>query len=88
MKICIKLFAVLMIFFISATITAQDIPPNAWKSGTSWYCNDGYQKQGNECIKLNVPENAWVSGSNWYCDDGYQKQGNECIKLKVPENAW
>ncbi len=88
MKICIKLFAGLMVFLMSATITAQDIPANAWKSGTSWYCNDGYQRQGNECIKLNVPENAWVSGSNWYCDDGYQKQGNECIKLNVPENAW
>lgn len=59
MKIGIKVFALLMIFFLSATTSAQDIPANAWKSGNSWYCNDGYRKEGDECIKFRVPENAW-----------------------------
>jgi len=40
MKIDIKVFALLMVFFLSATSSAQDIPANAWKSGNIWYCND------------------------------------------------
>ena len=81
-------FVFSLLFIVTTTTYAQDIPANAWKSGNSWYCNDGYRKQGNECIKFRVPENAWVSGSNWYCNDGYQKQGNECNRFRVPQNAW
>ena len=83
-----KLVAFYMALFIPTTLNAQDIPKNAWKSGNTWFCNDGYKKEGNECIKFRVPKNAWVSGSNWYCNDGYRKEGNECIKFRVPNNAW
>ncbi len=63
-------------------------PPNAWVSGSAWYCNEGYRKVGDSCEKLNVPANAWVSGSAWYCNEGYRKVGDSCEKLNVPANAW
>jgi hypothetical protein len=88
LKNYIGLFAFLIAFIVIVPANAQDIPANAWQSGNSWYCNDGYRKQGNECVKFRVPKNAWVSGSNWYCNDGYRKQGNECMKFTVPKNAW
>ena len=64
------------------------IPANAWVSGSTWYCNEGYRKVGDSCEKLKVPVNAWVSGSTWYCNEGYRRVGDTCEKLKVPANAW
>ena len=56
-------------------------PVNSWKSGSNWYCNNGYRRVGNSCEQLNVPANAWVSGSNWYCNNGYRRVGDKCISL-------
>lgn len=88
MKIATIKYIVLIIYFLSINLNAQNIPENAWASGTIWYCNDGYKKKGNKCIKFSVPDNAWVSGSSWYCNDGYSKTNNKCVKFKVPSNAW
>ena len=64
-----------------------DIPDNAHMLGNSWYCDDGYQRQGNKCVRLEVPANAHVLGNSWYCDDGFSRQGNVCNRLNVPNNA-
>jgi len=63
-------------------------PDHAWVSGSNWYCNDGYRKNGDRCEAFNVPDHAWVSGSNWYCNDGYRKNGDRCEALNVPDHAW
>jgi hypothetical protein len=73
---------------IASTLSAQTVPENAWSSGSSWYCNDGYRRQGDKCVAFEVPENAWVSGSAWYCNDGYRRQGDRCVAFAVPDNAW
>ena len=74
MKITIIKYIALVIYFLSTSLNAQNIPENAWASGTTWYCNDGYKKKENQCIKFIVPANAWVSGSSWYCNEGYSKK--------------
>jgi len=61
-------------------------PENSYVSGNNWYCHDGYEKSGNQCISIFVkmggqPENSYVSGNNWYCHDGYEKSGNQCISI-------
>jgi len=81
----IKSFVFLFFCFIPTVCFSA--PENSHILGDNWYCNDGYKKIGNRCIKLQVPENAHVLGNNWYCDDGYKKQGYQCIKLEVPINA-
>ena len=63
-------------------------PANSFVSGSNWYCNEGFQKVGNQCEALAVPHNAFVSGSNWYCKEGFRKIGNECEALVVPRNAF
>jgi len=63
------------------TRRSSGIPANAWVHGSEWYCNDGYRKSGNECVKIKVPANAWVHGSEWYCNDGYQKVGDKCVSI-------
>lgn len=73
--------------FTPTPLLANDIyvPPNAYKSGNAWYCNSGYKRSGNECLKLNVPENAYVSGNAWYCNKGYKKSINVCIPMTEKE---
>jgi hypothetical protein len=77
-------------------------PANSWVSGQNWYCNEGFQKSGNECVSIfatfpggRQPPNSWVSGQNWYCREGYEKLGNECISIfasfpggRQPSNSW
>ena len=64
------------------------IPANAYASGTSWKCNNGYKKSGDRCIKKTViPTNAHASGSSWVCNTGYKKAGSRCNKIYVPKNA-
>ena len=59
----------------------QSIPLNASASGSSWKCNYGYKKSGNNCIKdIYIPPNAYSSGSGWKCNSGYLKIDNGCIK--------
>jgi hypothetical protein len=83
-----QIFIIITIFLVTLSSNAQEFPDNSWSSGSTWYCNDGFKKINNRCIKLNVPDNAWVSGSTWYCNDGFKKRDNQCIKLNVPQNAW
>ena len=61
------------------------IPSNAYASGSSWKCNSGYKKSGNNCNKIYVPANASLSGTSWKCNYGYTKIGTRC--QVVPENA-
>lgn len=82
------LACLVVLAFFPFNLLAQTGPPNSWSSGTSWYCNDGYRKTGNQCIKFEVPDNAWVSGASWYCNDGYKKKGLRCEKFVIPKNAW
>jgi len=69
-------------------LTTRYVPPNAYKSGNSWKCNNGYKKSGDRCIKKTViPPNAHSSGSSWVCNTGYKKVGSKCNKIYVPKNA-
>ena len=64
----------LVLFFfctLNPTVSIAQIPgqpANSWVHGSNWYCNDGYQKSGNECVsifaegKTNSTDNA-VPGS-------------------------
>ena len=76
---------IVFLFVWLIPIVCFSIPGNSHILGNNWYCNDGYKKQGNRCIKLIVPENAHVLGNNWYCDDGYKKIGNTCVKMTQKE---
>lgn len=82
------LFATCMLALaVSVAVHAAEVPEHAHAIGNSWYCDDGYRREGNHCVKLDVPNNAHIQGNSWYCNDGYQKLGNECTKLTVPPNA-
>ena len=76
----------LLITFFTSTASAQvpGQPANSWVQGSNWHCNSGYQKSGNECVRIfagmgGQPANSWVQGSNWHCNSGYQKSGNQCV---------
>jgi hypothetical protein len=51
--------------------------------GTSYYCNFGYYRDGEQCSRL--PENAYEVSGSWQCYSGYYKQGDRCI---APDNGW
>lgn len=85
MRTSMKLVFTFLLFVISASVYSA--PENSHILGNNWYCNDGYKKSGNQCIKLQVPKNAHVLGNNWYCNDGFRKSGSNCVKLRVPDNA-
>jgi hypothetical protein len=84
MKNIIILIAVTYLLVVSAAYS-NEVPDNAYRSGNNWYCNNGYRKQGNKCIKINVPENAYASGANWYCNNGYKKVQSKCIEMTPQE---
>ena len=78
--------AVLFCFVTSANGQIPGQPANSWVSGSNWYCVDGHEKVGNQCLSIfrsmrGQPPNSWVSGSNWYCVDGYKKSGNACVNI-------
>ena len=75
-----------LLSMIAVSSNAQ--PENSYQVGSTWYCNSGYKRSGDQCVKFKVPENAWVQGSQWYCNSGYKRSGDQCVKLKVPANAW
>jgi hypothetical protein len=66
------------LFICLLPVVCFSAPENSHILGNNWYCDDGYKKNGNQCVKLIVPKHAHVLGNNWYCDDGYKKRGN-CI---------
>lgn len=88
---CIKLFLALIILLIPINSFSQPLPKNASLSSysDSWFCNRGYYKSGNECLKVQVPENGEPNyfGDGWFCKKGFYQSGNECLEVKVPENG-
>ncbi len=74
------------LFLFSSSI-ALAIPPNSHMLGDTWYCNEGFRRQGNQCNRLYVPPNAHVLGDTWYCNEGFRRQGSQCNRLYVPPNA-
>jgi len=63
-------------------------PANSYVSGSMWFCNSGYVKNGNSCDKINNPANSYVSGSMWFCNSGYKKVANTCEKINNPANSY
>lgn len=57
----------------------------------SYYCNSGYERDGNECIKIPGIENGkfYEYGADFYCTGGYLKNADakKCEKIIVPKNA-
>ena len=81
-------FLIILTFNLSIVFSqVPGKPANSYVSGQNWYCVDGFQKSGNECISIfanfpsGKPANSYVSGQNWYCVDGFKKSGNECISI-------
>ena len=74
----------LMLFSTSASA----LPPNSHAVGSSWFCNPGFKRQGNQCNKVIPPKNAYVLGSSWFCNPGFKRQGNQCNKVIPPKNAY
>ena len=83
--ILIRLTVIFFIVSFSATAISQAVPENAYVRGNNWFCNSGYQRNGNSCQQLDVPVNAYVRGNNWFCNSGYQRIGNRCIELSQAE---
>ena len=84
--IVLRASIVLLVFGSTANGQVPGQPANSYVSGSNWYCVDGYQKVGNQCLSIfrgigGQPANSYVSGSNWYCVDGYQKVGNSCVSI-------
>ena len=54
--------AVVAVFFAIGTANAQsqNVPDNASVRGNNWFCNSGYQRNGNECVVLSEEEQALV----------------------------
>jgi len=42
----------LLVYITMSNLIAGGLPANAFVSGSEWYCNSGYKKQGNECISI------------------------------------
>jgi hypothetical protein len=84
-------FALLSLAFVlSGTAFGQIAgqPENSYISGSTWYCKDGYQKWGNQCVSIfsgmrnsSQPANSSFSGSEWYCNSGYKKSGDQCVSV-------
>ncbi len=60
-------------------------PKNSYQIGANWYCNNGYKRSGDQCVKFKVPANAWVQGSQWYCNIGFKKVNNSCKEMTPAE---
>jgi len=84
-SVCILL---LSLTSLSCAAIAQNLPDNAYILGNNWYCNEGYQRVGSQCQRLQVPNNAYILGNNWYCNEGYQRAGDQCQRLQAPDNAY
>ena len=51
-KLFIRLLLLLTFFTSTASAQVPGQPANSWVHGSSWYCNNGYQKSGNECVSI------------------------------------
>jgi hypothetical protein len=79
-----KYLFIILIFSIGQSQKIK-VPANAFASGSSWYCYDGYKRVGMECEKIRVPANAFASGSSWHCNIGYKIQDGKCIEMSPEE---
>lgn len=54
-------------------------------------CDPGYDKQGNQCVKVDSIEHGkfYEQGIQFYCENGYKRNEElrKCEKIEVPENA-
>jgi len=79
--------AVLLLFHSSASA----MPANASKSpyGSSWVCNKGFSRSGNECVAVVPPANAALnfSGNGWVCNKGYTKEKSGCREMTAVEKS-
>ena len=71
------------------------IPLNAYKSGDSWKCKNGFYNSGNidkvpSCMKLPVGGVAFKTGIGFFCKFGYKEANYSCIKtsINIPANAY
>ena len=57
----------------------------------NFYCNSGFIRVGDECVKGNDVENGkfYQFGADFYCLDGYHKNedSGKCEKIIIPSNA-
>ena len=103
MKSSFLKFVFVLILALFPSISSAQVPgqpANSWVYGANWYCNDGFQKAGNQCVSIfasiggRQPANSWVYKTNWYCNDGFQKAGNQCVSIfasiggRQPANSW
>ena len=51
-KSIFSLFLLLTLITSSASAQAPGQPANSWVNGSNWYCNNGYQKSGNQCVSI------------------------------------
>ena len=70
-------------FFKEYGTSCKKIPTNnAYAYGVTWFCNGGYIKTGNQCLKKEErPENSFLlSNGGWKCKVRYEKIENKCIR--------
>jgi hypothetical protein len=51
---------------------------------TTWECDPGYERIGNQCQRLPTPPNAFRVGTGWNCYKGYQRVEDQCQKIDTP----
>ncbi|MBC8411997.1 MAG: SEL1-like repeat protein [Rhodobacteraceae bacterium] len=70
--------------------SSSSIPSNAYKSGNSWKCKNGFYKTKNYCAKLPLGASAFKNGIGFFCNSGYTKTGFQCINTStnIPKNAY
>jgi hypothetical protein len=55
------------------------LPDNARVVGSSWICNTGFRRTGNECEAIVLPDNALYVGSGWICMTGFRRVDDQCV---------
>jgi len=75
--------------------TRAQVPENAHvqRFGGGWACDDGFRRQGQQCVAIAKPPNAYLTGrqygAGWSCNHGFlQTDDGGCAAIEVPENAF
>ena len=63
---------------MSGAASATPLNAHEVNNGSSWACDVGFRKQGQQCNPLYVPLNARLKGQGWECVAGYQRKSNQC----------
>jgi DnaJ-domain-containing protein 1 len=72
----------LLLIGLSNEAFAQ-VAPNAYVSGTRWYCPDGFKRVEDQCEQVIAPVIGYVSGNCWYCREG----SNRFADLRVSASS-